>query len=110
MAKVIDMYPGKAKLPAKPARLPEGISELKKEIRQDVARVVQSVLTATMGANLRKWLTGTQVQRKLGVSAGTLRRLKAEGAISYAKIGRDIYFDPNDVDKALRRRKGVNVG
>jgi len=106
MARIIQLYPGKGKMPARPVRVPDELAALKSELKREARKIIQSLILSAIGPNLRKWLTGTQVQRKLNISEATLRKLRNAGAIAYCKIGQDIYFDPVDVDKALRKRKG----
>lgn len=50
-------------------------------------------------------LSFQKVQKILGVSRHTLRRLVAKGELPAAKIGRQWRFDPRDVESFLAKKK-----
>ncbi len=57
MARIIQLYPGKGKMPARPARVPEEPAVLKSELTRDTRKMIQSLVKAAIGPNLRPWLT-----------------------------------------------------
>jgi len=57
-----------------------------------------------------KWLKSYQVRNMLKISAGTLHNLRANGTLSYTKIGAIMYYKQEDIDKLLEsRRQGKNT-
>lgn len=47
------------------------------------------------------WLKSYEVRNMLKISAGTLHNLRANGILSYTKIGAIIYYKQEDIDKLL---------
>ncbi len=49
----------------------------------------------------RVLLTERETAEQLGISARTLRRLRADGKVGFVQFGRRILFRPEDVDALL---------
>ena len=53
----------------------------------------------------KKWLKSHEVRRLLKISPGTLQTLKASGILPYSKIGGIHFFDYEEIQKLLEKRK-----
>ena len=53
----------------------------------------------------KKWLKSHEVRRLLKISPGTLQTLKASGILPYSKIGGIHFFDYEETQKLLEKRK-----
>lgn len=51
------------------------------------------------------WLKSHNVQRMLGISAGTLQNLRVNGTIPYSKIGGVIFYDKAEILEVMERNK-----
>jgi len=50
-------------------------------------------------------LKSYQVQKLLGISAGTLQTLRVNGTIPYSKVGGVIFYDKQDILKILEENR-----
>lgn len=50
-------------------------------------------------------LKSYQVQKLLGISAGTLQTLRVNGTIPYSKVGGVIFYDKQDILKILEQNR-----
>jgi excisionase family DNA binding protein len=53
----------------------------------------------------KEWLTMEEVQKKLGVSRTTVWSWVKQGILKPVKIGRFLYFRPEEVEELLGRKK-----
>lgn len=53
----------------------------------------------------KKWLKSHEVRRILKISPGTLQTLKSSGVISYSKMGGVHFFDYEEIQQTLEKRK-----
>jgi hypothetical protein len=67
------------------------------ELLEDIKRLLKE----SSGQPGKKWLKSYEVQKVLGISAGTLQTLRNNDTIEYTKIGGVIYYDYNDIQKML---------
>jgi len=51
------------------------------------------------------WIKSHNVQRMLGISAGTLQNLRINGTIPYSKIGGVIFYDKAEIQDVIERNK-----
>ena len=56
-------------------------------------------------AQPRKWVKSYEVREMLGISAGTLQHMRANGTLSYTRIGGLIFYDYEDITKLMDSRK-----
>lgn len=49
-----------------------------------------------------KWLKSYQVQRLLGISAGTLQNLRINGTVPYTKLGGTLLYSQDDIHKLIQ--------
>jgi len=65
---------------------------------QDVAQKNGAVLF-----QVKKWLTGEEICRILGISKRTLQNYRDQRRISFYQLGRKIYYKATDVDDLIER-------
>lgn len=53
-----------------------------------------------------KWLKNKAAAALLGISVRTLQDIRDKGIVPHSRIGRTIYYDPEDIDREIERRKG----
>jgi len=51
------------------------------------------------------WIKSHNVQRLLGISAGTLQNLRVNGTIPYSKIGGVIFYDKAEILAVIENNK-----
>jgi hypothetical protein len=51
----------------------------------------------------KKWLRSAEVRKVLGISPGTLQSLRANGVLSFTKVGSILYYRCEDLDKVLEK-------
>ena len=57
-----------------------------------------------------KWLKSYQVQRLLGISAGTLQNLRINGTLPYTKLGGTLLYNNEDIQKIINNNMRNNIG
>jgi hypothetical protein len=90
--------------PLKVASLPVTQSDLK-ELKEKLLKEIKIMLHDQPKPPKRKWLKNKAVMDLLEISPGTLQVLRDNGTIAHTRLGRNIYYDPDDIEKELQRRK-----
>jgi len=75
----------------------DDLQTFKIELLEDIKRLLKE----SSGQPGKKWLKSYEVQKVLGISAGTLQTLRNNETIEYTKIGGVIYYDYNEIQKML---------
>ncbi len=75
----------------------DDLQTFKIELLEDIKRLLKE----SSGHPGKKWLKSYEVQKVLGISAGTLQTLRNNETIEYTKIGGVIYYDYNEIQKML---------
>lgn len=75
----------------------DDLQTFKIELLEDIKRLLKE----SSGQPSKKWLKSYEVQKVLGISAGTLQTLRNNETIEYTKIGGVIYYDYNEIQKML---------
>lgn len=75
----------------------DDLQTFKMELLEDIKRLLKE----SSGQPAKKWLKSYEVQKVLGISAGTLQTLRNNETIEYTKIGGVIYYDYNEIQKML---------
>jgi hypothetical protein len=75
----------------------DDLQTFKIELLEDI----KILLKESSGQPGKKWLKSYEVQKVLGISAGTLQTLRNNETIEYTKIGGVIYYDYNEIQKML---------
>lgn len=83
---------------------PEDLQLFKEELLGDIENLLNKSNEEEKG-NEKTWLKSYQVQRRLGISVGTLQNLRVNGTIPYTKIGGVLFYDQDDIDRILIENK-----
>jgi hypothetical protein len=78
----------------------DDLQTFKIELLEDI----KILLKESSGQPGKKWLKSYEVQKVLGISAGTLQTLRNNETIEYTKIGGVIYYDYNEIQKMLNSK------
>jgi len=80
------------------------LQAFQKSLKEQLLKEIKVILLDQPQPPPRKWLKNKAVAEMLGISAGTLQTLRDNGTIPHSRIGRNIYYDPRDIDKEIERR------
>lgn len=86
----------------------DDLQAFKSEILDQLAKVKSEILeNMTVQPQVQEvaLLKSYQVQKLLGISAGTLQTLRVNGTIPYSKVGGVIFYDKQDIMKILEENK-----
>lgn len=72
-------------------------TELLSELRDLIATSPQ--------APPKKWIKSYEVREILGISAGTLQNMRANGTLAYTKMGGLIFYDYDDIIRLMEDSK-----
>jgi hypothetical protein len=75
------------------------------EFKKGLLISIQAMLSHYTTAQPKKWLKSYEVKKMLGISHGTLQRLRNNGILPFSRIGGIIYYDLNEVNKVLECQK-----
>jgi predicted DNA-binding transcriptional regulator AlpA len=78
---------------------------LKDALKEELLNELKIMLLGQPQKPSRKWLKNKAVIEMLGISAGTLQLLRDNGTLPHSRLGRNIYYDPADIDQEIERRK-----
>ena len=78
----------------------EDLQLFKTELIRELREVISKPLVQP-----RKWLKSYEVREMLDISAGTLQTMRANGTLSYTKIGGLIFYDYEDITKLMESKK-----
>ena len=62
---------------------------------------IKQLLRESSGQPAKQWLKSTEVRKMLGISPGTLQNLRANGTLSYTKIGGIVFYRYDDIARLL---------
>ena len=54
----------------------------------------------------KRWLKSHQVEELLDLKPNTVQALRDNGELPFSKLGGTYYYDPEDIDNELQKRKG----
>jgi DNA-directed RNA polymerase subunit F len=74
----------------------EDLREFKNELLTEIKHLMQS----GQGQS-KKWLKSNEVRKLLNISPGTLQNLRINGTLSFTRIGSNIYYKLEDINKLL---------
>lgn len=78
------------------------------KFKEDVINELRSLMAKEKNVKTR-WLKNKEVQKMLQISHSTLQTLRANGTLSYTKVGGIIYYDGEEIDKMMEENK-INNG
>ena len=53
----------------------------------------------------KKWMSNSEAQAYLGVSAGFLANLRDTAKLSYYKVGKSLFYKVRDLDRLIERNR-----
>jgi hypothetical protein len=74
---------------------------LKRELLTEIKMLVRD----QPKPSTKKWLKNKDVMALLDVKRATLQALRDDGTLPYSRIGRNFYYDPEDIEAEIKRRK-----
>ncbi len=77
------------------------------QFKQDVINEIKSLIQNSKQEKAR-WLKNTEVKKMLKISHSTLQSLRANGTLTYTKVGGTIYYDAEEINKLLEQNKVNN--
>lgn len=95
--------------PPSMANRPVSIADLElyfQRFKLEILREISSMLIDQPKGPPVKWLKNKAAAALLGVSLRTLQDLRDKGIVPHSRIGRIIYYDPQDIQQEIERRKG----
>jgi len=75
--------------------------------KQDVINEIKSLIE-NRKVESKKWIKNNDVKKMLNISHSTLQSLRANGTLSYTKVGGTIYYDAEEIDRILEENKVSN--
>ena len=82
----------------------DDLREFKMELLDDI----KDLLVKQATGKLKKYLKSSEVMDMLQVSPGTLQNLRINGTLPYSKVGGTIYYDTEDIQKAMSQNRVDN--
>jgi hypothetical protein len=76
-----------------------------KDFKEDLLKAMREMLESNSPRATKKWLKSDEVKKVLNISSGTLQTLRNNGTLPFTKIGGLIYYDAEDIYKALTGKK-----
>ena len=76
------------------------------KFKVEILKEIDFMLNHQPKAPPAKWLKNKAAAELLGVSLRTLQGLRDRGIVPHSRIGRVIYYDPEDIKQEIERRKG----
>ena len=80
------------------------LEQFKDELFQELQQLFQNIpqpKESKKSLQQEKWLKSYQVQRMLGISAGTLQNLRINGTIPYSKLGGILLYPTDEITKLI---------
>lgn len=74
----------------------EDLRRLKEELIAEIKLIVSH-----SGTQKQKWLKSPDVRKMMGISSGTLQKLRINGILSFSKVGGTIYYRVSDIENVL---------
>jgi len=82
----------------------DDLREFKTELLDDIKKLLK------ISADIRnkKYLKSAEIMKMLNVSPGTLQTLRINGTLPYIKIGGIIFYDTEEISKAMKENSVHN--
>jgi hypothetical protein len=62
---------------------------------------IKQLLRESSGQPAKQWLKSPEVRKMLGISPGTLQNLRANGTLSFTKIGGIVFYRYDEIARLL---------
>jgi hypothetical protein len=105
MNKLVDLYPNAQQSTRSQVVRVSDLEVLKKDIVEELLKGIKILITGQPQETKKKWLKSREVRSLLDISPGTLQTLRDKGTIPHCKVGGIFYYDPEEIDKEIQRRK-----
>lgn len=76
----------------------EDLQQFRKQLLQDL----KELLGEQKNKPEKKWLKSHEVKKMLKISSGTLQNLRVNGTLRYTRMGRIIFYDAGEIEKAMK--------
>lgn len=73
-------------------------------MKQEILSEIRELIKQKNPDSNKKWLKSKDVQKLLGISAGTLQTLRNQEKIPFTRLGGVIYYDRNELEKCLEEK------
>lgn len=77
------------------------------QFKEDVINELRLLMAKEKKVKTR-WLKNIEVKKMLQISHSTLQTLRANGTLSYTKVGGIIYYDKEEIEKMMEDNKISN--
>ena len=77
------------------------------QFKEDVINELRLLMAKEKNLKTR-WLKNKEVKKMLQISHSTLQTLRANGTLSYTKVGGIIYYDGEEIEKMMEENKISN--
>lgn len=78
----------------------EDLENFRQRLLGDLQNFVSS-----KNAAAKKWMKSKEVRALLGISSGTLQTLRKNKTLPFTKIGGVMFYDAEDIDRMIQKRK-----
>jgi hypothetical protein len=78
------------------------------EAKQQIVSEIKQLFENKSNPQPPTWLKSHEVKRLLQISTGKLFKLRSSGELPYTKIGRVIFYNPNDIEHMLQKSRTSN--
>jgi Fic family protein len=69
----------------------------RKELKEEIQKLTRMIYDLKQTNEQKKYLTGPEMQKFLGCSSSTLRRLRIKGSLKPIKLGGTYYYNINEI-------------
>lgn len=73
--------------------------------KDDLLHEIQKMFRQNGVQPVKKWMKSKEVRKLLNISPGTLQSLRVNGSLPYTRMGGVIYYDYEEIQKALQSHK-----
>ena len=78
----------------------EDLQQFKSELLEDIKNLFKIRITEQ-----KLWLRSAEVKELLKCSSGTLQNLRINGTLRYSRVGGNLYYNYQDIEKLLQSDK-----
>lgn len=79
------------------------------DFKNELLDGIKAMLLSHSPQGSKKWLKSYEVMKLLGISKGSLQTFRNNGTLPYTTIGRQTYYDLEEINKMLLSKKRAPV-
>ncbi|CAM3777025.1 helix-turn-helix domain-containing protein [Flavobacterium gelidilacus] len=79
----------------------DDLNHFRMQLLEDIKQIMQGASNQII--KNRQWLKAGEVRKLLNISPGTLNTLRINGKIKNTKIGKNVYYNYDDINKLLNQ-------